>query len=65
MAPNTINAYIIENKIGKGTLGGVYSTINQYTDEKVAIKIYSSAILNYGTKMSFKDMLNIYKDKKN
>ena len=30
---------------------------------KVAIKIYSSAILNYGTKMSFKDMINMYKDK--
>ena len=37
--PNTINAYIIEKEIGKGTLGGVYSAINQYTDEKVAIKI--------------------------
>lgn len=32
---------------------------------KVAIKIYSNAILNYGTKMSFKDMVNIYKDKNN
>lgn len=30
---------------------------------KVAIKIYSSAILNYGTKMRFKDILNIYKEK--
>lgn len=30
---------------------------------KVAIKIYSNAILNYGTKMSFKDMIKIYKDK--
>jgi len=30
---------------------------------KVAIKIYSNAILNYGTKMSFKDILNIYKEK--
>lgn len=30
---------------------------------KVAIKIYSNAILNYGTKMSFKDIVNIYKDK--
>ena len=30
---------------------------------KVAIKIYSNAILNYGTKMSFKDMINIYKNK--
>ena len=32
---------------------------------KVAIKIYSGAILNYGTKMIFKDILNIYKDKNN
>ncbi len=31
---------------------------------KVTIKIYSSAILNYGTKMSFKDILAIYKDKR-
>ena len=32
---------------------------------KIAIKIYSNAILNYGTKMSFKDIINIYKDKQN
>ena len=32
---------------------------------KVAIKIYSNAILNYGTKMSFRDMIKIYKDKNN
>ncbi len=32
---------------------------------KVAIKIYSNAILNYGTKMSLKDIINIYKDKQN
>jgi ABC-2 type transport system permease protein len=32
---------------------------------KVAIKIYSNAILNYGTKMSFKDIIKIYKDKQN
>ena len=32
---------------------------------KVAIKIYSNAILNYGSKMSFKDIVNMYKmDKK-
>ena len=30
---------------------------------KVAIKIYSNAILNYGTKMSFKDIVKIYKQK--
>ena len=32
---------------------------------KVAIKIYSNAILNYGTKMSLKDMIKIYRDKNN
>lgn len=32
---------------------------------KVTIKIYSNAILNYGTKMSFKDIVKIYKDKNN
>ena len=32
---------------------------------KVAIKIYSNAILNYGTKMTFKDMINMYRDKNN
>ena len=30
---------------------------------KISIKIYSSAILNYGTKLNFKDMMRIYKDK--
>ena len=32
---------------------------------KVAIKIYSNAILNYGTKMSFKDLVKVYRDKNN
>ena len=31
---------------------------------KIAIKIYSNAILNYGTKMSFKDIVNMYKENK-
>jgi len=30
---------------------------------KVSIKIYSQAILNYGSKMSFKDMIKLYKNK--
>ena len=30
---------------------------------KIAIKIYSNAILSYGTKMSFKDIINMYKNK--
>jgi len=30
---------------------------------KISIKIYSSAILNYGTKLSMKDMMKIYKSK--
>lgn len=32
---------------------------------RVAIKIYSNAILNYGTKMGIKDIVKIYKDKQN
>jgi len=32
---------------------------------KIAIKIYSNAILNYGTKMSIKDIIKVYKDKNN
>lgn len=31
----------------------------------VAIKIYSNAIFNYGTKMSFSDIVKMYRDKKN
>ena len=31
----------------------------------VAIKIYSNAILNYGTKMSIKDIIKIYKENRN
>lgn len=30
---------------------------------RIAIKIYSNAILNYGTKMSFKDILKSYKER--
>lgn len=32
---------------------------------KVAIKIYSNAILNYGTKIGIKDIMKMYKDKNN
>ena len=32
---------------------------------KVAIKVYSNAILNYGTKMTFKDIVKVYRDKNN
>ena len=32
---------------------------------QVAIKIYSNAILNYGTKMSFGDIIKVYRDKNN
>ena len=32
---------------------------------KVAIKIYSNAILNYGTKMGIKDIMKMYKNKNN
>ena len=30
---------------------------------KVTIKIYSNAILNYGTKMGIKDIIKVYNDK--
>ena len=36
-----------------------------YVVAKVSVKIYSGAILNYGTKMSLKDVLRVYKDKNN
>ena len=32
---------------------------------KISIKIYSSAILNYGSKIGIKDIINIYKNKEN
>lgn len=32
---------------------------------QISIKIYSNAILNYGSKLSFKDMINVYKQKDN
>ena len=32
---------------------------------KIAIKIYSNAILNYGTRMTLKDIINVYRDKNN
>ena len=32
---------------------------------QVAIKIYSNAILNYGTKMTFKGIVKVYRDKNN
>lgn len=32
---------------------------------QVAIKIYSSAIFNYGTRMTFKDIVKVYRDKNN
>ena len=30
---------------------------------KIAIKIYSNAILNYGTRLNIKDMIKMYKEK--
>ena len=45
--PREINAYTIGNEIGKSALGGVYSAINEFTDEKVAIKIISKDTLQY------------------
>ncbi len=39
--------------------------ITIFVTAKVSIKIYSNAILNYGSKMNMKDILRIYKDKNN
>ncbi len=41
----------------------VVLAITNFIIAKIAIKVYSSAILNYGSKMSFKDLFKIYKDK--
>lgn len=30
---------------------------------RISIRIYSNAILNYGTKLSFKDVISMYKEK--
>lgn len=45
------------------SIGILLATI--FVIAKVAIKIYSNAILNYGTKMTFKDIVKVYKDKNN
>ena len=37
--PKEINAYSIKNEIAKSALGGVFTAVNEYTEEKVAIKI--------------------------
>ena len=41
----------------------VVIAITIFVVAKISIKIYSQAILNYGSKISFKDMLTMYKNK--
>lgn len=56
--------------MGTATLGQIAMSIailliSIIVIAQVSIKIYSSAILNYGTKMSIKDIFKMYKDKNN
>lgn len=56
--------------MGTATMGQVAISlgimiVSIFMIARISIKIYSSAILNYGTKISIKDILKIYKDKNN
>lgn len=56
--------------MGTATMGQVAISlgimlVSIFIIARISIKIYSSAILNYGTKISIKDILKIYKDKNN
>lgn len=56
--------------MGTATIGQVAISlgimiVSIFIIARISIKIYSSAILNYGTKISIKDILKIYKDKNN
>lgn len=56
--------------MGTATMGQVAISlgimlVSIFIIARISIKIYSSAILNYGTKISIKDVLKIYKDKNN
>lgn len=56
--------------MGTATMGQVAISlgimlVSIFVIARISIKIYSSAILNYGTKISIKDVLKMYKDKNN
>lgn len=56
--------------MGTATMGQVAISlgimlISIFVIARISIKIYSSAILNYGTKINLKDILKMYKDKNN
>lgn len=56
--------------MGTATMGQVAISlgimiVSIFIIARISIKIYSSAILNYGTKISIKDIFKIYKDKNN
>lgn len=50
---------------GEIALSVVLLSVTIFIIAKVSIKIYSSAILNYGSKINLKDIMKIYKDKNN
>lgn len=56
--------------MGTATMGQVAISlgimlVSIFVIARISIKIYSSAILNYGTKINLKDILKMYKDKNN
>lgn len=56
--------------MGTATMGQVVISlgimlVSIFIIARISIKIYSSAILNYGTKINIKDVLKMYKDKNN
>ena len=56
--------------MGTATMGQVAISlgimlVSIFIIARISIKIYSSAILNYGTKINIKDVLKMYKDKNN
>ena len=56
--------------MGTATMGQVAISlgimlVSIFVIARISIKIYSSAILNYGTKINVKDILKMYKDKNN
>lgn len=56
--------------MGTATVGQVAISlgimlVSIFVIARISIKIYSSAILNYGTKINVKDILKMYKDKNN
>ena len=51
--------------IGEVLLSLAILIVTIFVIARIAIRIYSSAILHYGSKLSLKDILTMYKDKNN